>query len=215
VIGDYLGKVIRPQDEDALDNEGHFYLMYYHDYASIYPDLSKPGVHLVNHSCTPNTWMYTYYGHTLYFALRKIFPGEEITISYQLSEQDKDCNPCTHICECGAVICFQTMHLSKKRYAEWAEFHDSEEKKTKRQRVRFDHDLPPLKSYPDSIPDNPIYTLFGSEKEKPQIIDETSVPSLLEIRKYIRESGRVLYFPKLHLKIHGVFEKLLISENES
>ncbi len=37
VIGDYLGKVIRTAEDELYDTEDSFYLMYYHDRASLYP----------------------------------------------------------------------------------------------------------------------------------------------------------------------------------
>lgn len=212
VVGDYLGKMIHPEEEDDVEKGDHFYLMYYHDYASIYPEVKKPGVHLLNHSCAPNTWMYTYMGHTLYFAIRHIFPGEQLTVSYQISPQDKECKPCTHLCSCGSVLCFQTMHLSEERYNKWAEFHDREEKKTQRERVRFGEYLQPLDKYPKSIPDNPLYTLFGAEQELSVKVMDSKIPSREEIRKIIRSTGRTIQFAKLDLKVHGVFEKLLISQ---
>lgn len=215
VIGDYIGRMIRPQEEDKVEKGAHFYLMYYHDYASIYPDLKKPGIHLINHSCTPNTWMYTYHGHTLYFAIRRILKGEQITVSYQISPQDKECAPCTHICTCGSVLCFQTMHMSERRYNEWAEFQERQEEKTPRERIRFGEMLPPLPSYPKSIPDNPIYVLFGAKDELSVKIMDRKMPTRSEIRKIIRDTGRTIQFYNLNLKVHGVFEKLLISESTS
>lgn len=213
VIGDYTGRVIRPQEEDEVEKGAHFYLMYYHDYASIYPDLKKPGIHLINHSCTPNVWMYTYHGHTLYFALRKIFRGEQITVSYQLSPLDKNCAPCTHTCTCGAALCFQTMHLSQKRYKEWDAFQTVQEDRTPRERVRFGELLPPLASYPKSIPDNSIYILFGAKQELSVKLMDKKIPSKTEMRKIIRDTGRTIHFYNLNLKVHGVFEDLLISES--
>ena len=41
------------------------------------------GTHYINHSCRPNAFMRTLYGHVLFFALRDIQPGEEITIDYE------------------------------------------------------------------------------------------------------------------------------------
>src|SRR5476651_958428 len=79
IIGDYLGKLIREEEEEKYEDEKCFYLMYYSNKASIFPDGKKPGIHLINHSCEPNTYMYTYQGRTLYFALRQIFAGEELT----------------------------------------------------------------------------------------------------------------------------------------
>lgn len=212
VIGDYLGKIIRPDQEEEYDSGEHFYVMYYHDRASVFPDPKKPGIHLLNHSCAPNCWMYTYRGHTLYFALRHIFKGEELTISYQLSPLDKYCNPCTHLCHCSSVICFQTMHLSQERYKEWREFDDYLTKKTERERVRFGKELQQLDVYPKNIPDDPIFTLFGAKDTYPVSVPYRSIPSKKAVRSLIRETGRTLAFPKINLKIHGVLDDLLISE---
>jgi SET domain-containing protein len=41
------------------------------------------GTHYINHSCAPNAYMRTVYGHILFFALRDIQAGEEITIDYE------------------------------------------------------------------------------------------------------------------------------------
>ena len=215
VVGDYIGRIVHPEEEDELESEGNFYLMYYHDYASIYPDVKSAGVHVINHSCNPNTWMYTYKGHTLYFAIRHIFPGEEITVSYLVSAQDKDCNPCNHLCICGALFCFQSWHLSEKRYDEWAEVHDRQEKKTKRGRVKFGETLPTLKEYPKNLGDDPVYVLFGAEKELPVKNIAKKLPSKAEIRKIIRETGRTIQFPNLNLRVHGVIDDMLVSEERS
>jgi hypothetical protein len=212
IIGDYLGKVIHPADEDEINEEENFYLMYYHDRASIFPNLLEPDIYLLNHSCTPNTWMYTYRGHTLFFALRHIFPGEELTINYLLSPQDDTCAPCSHLCSCEGVICHQTMHLSKKRYALWSEFHNQEMARTKPERIRYGKDLPPLSSYPQAPSDHPIYDLFGTLQEKPEEYKDTKLPEIQEIRKRIKETGKTLSFPKLNLKVFGVTENHLISE---
>ena len=149
VIGDYLGKVIHPQD--AVVDENNFYLMYYHDTAAIMPDLNKPGVHLLNHSCLPNAWLYIYKGHTLAFALKTINKGEEITIPYLLSPQDKFCDPCLHICQCGHPKCNQTMHLTHEQYKKWRKLNDKWASKTKREKVIVGKALPKLKVYPETI----------------------------------------------------------------
>src|SRR5579871_5079449 len=94
IIGDYLGKIIRKDDEEKYEDKYGFYAMYYHGRATIFPEVKQPGIHLINHSCMPNCYMYTYQGHTLYFALRRIFAGEELTVSYLVSPLDDDCSPC-------------------------------------------------------------------------------------------------------------------------
>jgi uncharacterized protein len=213
IIGDYLGKIVSPAEENEIDEKDNFYLMYYHDRASIFPDLKKPGIHLLNHSCTPNTWMYTYKGHTLFFTLRKIFRGEELTVNYLLSPQDDSCTPCTHLCFCEGVICHQTMHLGNKKYERWSAFHDKQMKRTKPERIRYGKDLPPLSSYPTSFPDEAIYDLFGSKQAKPEILKDKKLPANGELRKKIRETGRILSFSALDLAVLGITDGLIISEN--
>lgn len=160
VIGDYLGKVIKTANYDLASDKKGLYLMYYSDEASIYPNLKKPGIHLLNHSCAPNCGIYIYKGHTLFFALRKIKPGEELMISYLLSPKDETCNPCTHICKCSSKFCTGTMHLSRDKYEKWQKFQNEERKKTRRPKANFGKNLPKLKSYPKIIPSNPIYKSF-------------------------------------------------------
>lgn len=159
IIGDYLGKVIKTAQYDLEKDKKGLYLMYYTDRASIYPNLKNPGIHLLNHSCTPNCWIYIYCGHTLFFALRNIKPGEELTISYLLSPK-ADCNPCTHTCKCASQFCTGTMHLPKSKYALWQKFQNAQKKKSKTPKVIFNKNLPKLPSYPKINPNNPIYSLI-------------------------------------------------------
>lgn len=156
VIGDYLGKIIKTAEYDLNNDKKGLFLMYFSDKASIYPDLEKPGIHLLNHSCIPNCWIYVYKGHTLFFALRKINPGEELTISYLLNP-DGNCTPCTHVCMCESSHCSGTMHLSKIKFNQWQTFQMKENKKTKRAKILYGRNLPKLKKYPSQIPINPIY----------------------------------------------------------
>ena len=52
------------------------------------------GTHYVNHSCVPNAFTRTLHGHLIFFALRDIKPGEEITIDYEetLHSDSKKCS---------------------------------------------------------------------------------------------------------------------------
>jgi len=162
VISDYLGMVIKTAEYDLDRDKEGLYLMYLTNRASIYPDLTKPGPHLLNHSCMPNCWIHAYYGHTLFFALRNIEPGEELTISYLLSPDEGTCDNCTHICKCGNNKCKGTMHLSKDKYRLWQQFQNKERKKTKGIRAIFGKNLPKLSSYPKTITSNPIYAVICS-----------------------------------------------------
>lgn len=63
------------------------------------------GTHYINHSCQPNAYMRTLYGHVLFFALRDIEPGEEITIDYE-----QTLHPDSKRCTCGAENCRRTIN---------------------------------------------------------------------------------------------------------
>jgi SET domain-containing protein len=63
------------------------------------------GTHYINHSCAPNAYMRTVSGHVLFFALRDIKPGEEITIDYE-----ETLHPNSKRCFCGAQSCRGTIN---------------------------------------------------------------------------------------------------------
>ena len=63
------------------------------------------GTHYINHSCEPNAYMKTLYGHVLFFALRDILPGEEITIDYE-----QTLHPDSKRCTCGVGNCRGTIN---------------------------------------------------------------------------------------------------------
>jgi SET domain-containing protein len=63
------------------------------------------GTHYINHSCEPNCFMKTLYGHIQFYALRDILPGEEITVDYENTlHSDKK------RCYCGAKTCRGTIN---------------------------------------------------------------------------------------------------------
>jgi SET domain-containing protein len=63
------------------------------------------GTHYINHCCEPNAYMRTLYGHVLFFALREIRAGEEITIDYE-----QTLHPDSKRCFCGAKSCRGTIN---------------------------------------------------------------------------------------------------------
>ena len=63
------------------------------------------GTHYINHCCEPNAYMRTLYGHVLFFALRDIRVGEEITIDYE-----QTLHPNSKRCFCGAKNCRGTIN---------------------------------------------------------------------------------------------------------
>ncbi|HKR22424.1 MAG TPA: SET domain-containing protein-lysine N-methyltransferase [Pyrinomonadaceae bacterium] len=63
------------------------------------------GTHYINHSCVPNAFMQIIRDHILFFALRDIEPGEEITIDYEQTLHDDDKR-----CICGTETCRGTIN---------------------------------------------------------------------------------------------------------
>jgi SET domain-containing protein len=63
------------------------------------------GTHYINHCCDPNAYMRIAYGHVMFFALRDIKAGEEITIDYEIT-----LHPNSKRCFCGAKNCRGTIN---------------------------------------------------------------------------------------------------------
>ena len=219
VIGDYIGTIIKSDSND--ENKNGLYDMRGGLKYDILANPKKDGIHLINHSCANNCDAYPYRGHVLYVALRKIYKGEEITVNYGLGGADEDDIVCKkHACHCGSRICSGTMHEDEAQYNPW---YEAWEKLIKQQFGRwyrsvpgkYGSELPALSSYPSYIKtDDPkIYpSILGSEKKSPLICRDTALPSLIELRKRIRKSGRRLSFPRLHFVLYGIKNNLLLAE---
>ncbi|HEX8707108.1 MAG TPA: SET domain-containing protein-lysine N-methyltransferase [Pyrinomonadaceae bacterium] len=67
------------------------------------------GSQYINHSCQPNSFIRIMHGHIIFFALRDIHPGEEITLDYVTSYHSDD-----EGCRCKAPSCRGTINLIKK-----------------------------------------------------------------------------------------------------
>lgn len=163
LVGDYLGKLIRLENIDFDEEKKKLFLMYYDDRIGIYPDLRKPGVHLINHSCSPNCWLIRHKNHTIIFALKNISKGEELTISYLLPPK-MNCDPCNHQCFCKSVSCKGSMHLTDAGYKQWQEFQDKVDSKDEPKRDIIASELKPLKKYP-TIPKKLISQIKTLQRE--------------------------------------------------
>src|SRR5258708_16036904 len=210
VIGDYLGTLIPSKKEDEYEKKYGLYSLYYHDHAAIFPDLTKDGIHLLNHSCEPNCYMYSYQGHTLFFTLRHIFKGEELTISYLINPLDEECKPCTHLCKCGAELCSDTWHLSQNQFDAWTAYDEKRTKKVKLPRTRYGKTLPKLAKYPKTVRDHTVYPLFGSPNKPALALSDGKLPSRKALRQTIRKTGKTLYFKRLGIRVRGISNDHLI-----
>jgi SET domain-containing protein len=59
----------------------------------------------INHSCQPNLFSRVIRGHVVFFALRDIRAGEELTLDYVVSHHDD-----SKRCHCGAELCRGTIN---------------------------------------------------------------------------------------------------------
>ncbi len=220
VIGDYLGLLIKDEKAELLEKKygNSCYSMDYNDNGlSIFPvDIKAPGVHLINHSCSSNCDAYFYYGHTLYFTLRRILPGEELTIDYGFDTDDgragnRNKKEFLHPCFCGSPFCRGTMYASDAKLRRYGAFYRAETKGQKFQTLPAGKILPPLDNYPKEIKDNHIFNLFADREAAPLNFNDEKMPSISELRKRLRESGRVLNFKKLGLKVSAIVEGLIVA----
>lgn len=205
VIGDYLGKVIGPKEEEKYDKMNGFYLLDYTGDSSIAPDLESSGPHLLNHSCSPNCESFQYHGHTLFFASRKIFPGEELTINYYVFPDPEE--KFNFQCLCKSPVCRGTMFCSEKKFDQYNDFIEKTDKDYNNiMEVEIGEYLPPLKKYPKFIKDYPVFDIFGNQNVASLLCEESKLPPKKELRKRIRQSGRCLNFKKLNISVFGLMD---------
>jgi hypothetical protein len=216
IIGDYIGTLMRPEDEN--EKRDGLYTM---GIGALYDVLASPkkeGIHLINHSCAANCGIYPYRGHILYIATRHIFDEEEITVNYMLGkahdEKNTECS--MHACHCGTKICTGTMHENDTAYAIWEALEKRESVPwQKKIPGKYGEELQPLETYSPAISLDDLmyqYPAFGSEQKRPMTFQETSLPSLAALSMQIRKTGRQLSFPKLHFAIYGIRHGMILGE---
>jgi SET domain-containing protein len=124
IIGEYTGIKIKIEEYDLEKDKDGLYLMFLNDKYAIYPDLEIDDIHLINHSCNPNCWIFNTGKHIYFFALRDIKIGEELTVSYLLPPIG-ECKPCNHNCFCESDNCSGTMHQTENQYNRWQKFQET------------------------------------------------------------------------------------------
>jgi hypothetical protein len=211
IIGDYLGTLMHPDDED--EEQSGLYTFSLTDTMDVFPDVKSEGIHLINHSCMPNCDVYSLDDHVLYVATRHIFKGEELSIDYSLDPIDTEEGECKHACRCGTFLCRGTMHTSEDVQDSWMKMAPAEHTTRGRKRLgRAGSKLAPLDSYPKTIRDHSIWDIYPNTKKPPLVRNDRSLPKVSEIRRLMRESGRALAFPALKVRIDGVLNRRLLIE---
>ncbi len=183
MIGDYVGKIVTyEEDEDSSD----LYSMEYGSDLLVLADRNTVGIHLMNHSCVPNSGIYPYRDHMLYVSLRKIFAGEELTVSYMIEPHHS--NP-PYICLCGSPFCtgtWETTHQKSQIFDE--QVHAEIKKYFKKRPGKRGDMIGPLPSYPKRFADNTLYDLYGNN-DVPPVVYRGKNLSATAARKMIRTTG--------------------------
>lgn len=211
VIADYIGKIILTSEIDYLPSIYAFERTEEH---AVYPeDINAPGAHTVNHNCTANSTYYPFKDRTLIITKRRIFPGEEITAEYfvQAGTLTEPGDP--HSCKCGSSLCRGTL-VSPDSYSKiFDDIFESQVDFIDVIKLNTGDILKPLDSYPDIIDDLLPLSVFGSESEKPLNVKKKDAASIPQIRKLIRESGRILFLQEQGLYLSGVlYNDVLITK---
>jgi SET domain-containing protein len=108
-VMEYIGeKISRVETKRRASTCEFNYLFTLDNYWTIDGSVGGSGAEYINHSCEPNLISRIVKGHILYFSLRNIKRGEELTIDYHFSA-DVDKVPCA----CGAPNCRGTINLKK------------------------------------------------------------------------------------------------------
>lgn len=215
VLGDYLGKIIKITEEDAYEKKFGNYIMFYNDRASIFPvDLKAVGVHLFNHSCSANCAIMPFQKHMLFVASRKIFPSEELTISYSI-EPPSLTERFQYPCFCESPLCHGAMYISGKKSQRIYQFlRKKQGENFNKLEVPFGQTLKPLKKYPRLLVDSFGHDIFASLAEPPVFIPGKKLPETKTLRQRIKNTGRCLYFPETRYCLWAVVDGMLISAPE-
>ena len=214
VIGDYIGIVTESEEvENDLDN--HYEMSLTED-VSVLPDKNKVGIHLINHNCSPNLNSITYDYHVLYYAARKIFAHEELTIDYEMGSISHDKHKCSHECFCESPLCRGTMHNSLEVEYFLAEVFEQDIAHSRNKfNPTYGKTLPKLNHYPKSIADQTRLDIFANNKLPPLNLSKKGFPDITTIREKIRTTGRAIKLTDSNNVIWGILKNNLLLKTTS
>jgi|GEM_PF-421954 len=220
VVGDYIGRVVTDDEAERLEEkygQGCYSFEYIGKDVSLFPvDLKVVGVHLINHSCAANCGIADYKGHNIFFALRHIFPGEEITFDYQF---DPESDGSVSYCFCDSPFCRGTMYARFEKPSLKNKKKKERKKKISKQKYpvsKVGEILPPLDKYPTLMKDDRTkHNIFANIKV-PALITPISanhkLPAVKELREMMRLTGRRLKFPEINLTILAIVDDHIVAE---
>lgn len=103
---EYVGERISRKETRVRASRPLNYIFTLDKYWSVDGSVGGSGAEYINHCCEPNLVARILKGHILYFSMRKIRKGEELTVDYHF---DKDVERVE--CACGSEKCRGTINL--------------------------------------------------------------------------------------------------------
>ena len=104
---EYTGeRISRRETKRRADSSDLIYLFTLDSYWTIDGSVGGSGAQYLNHCCEPNVVARIVKGHILYVSLRKIRPGEELTLDYNFDKKVEKVP-----CRCGSLKCRGTINL--------------------------------------------------------------------------------------------------------
>ena len=110
---EYTGEKISRRETKIRAERDLNYLFTLDDYWTVDGSVGGSGAEYINHSCDPNCVSRIVRGHILYFALRDLEIGEELTLDYRFGADVEK-----HRCACGAGKCRGIINLHRERKAQ-------------------------------------------------------------------------------------------------
>ena len=107
---EYTGERISLAEARRRWNPRLNYLFALEDNLIIDGSVGGSGAEYVNHSCAPNLGARILHGHLLFFSVRPIATGEELTLDYKYRGGGTQ----TYSCGCGAPSCRGTMVMARR-----------------------------------------------------------------------------------------------------
>ena len=108
-IIEYTGEKCNRRETKIRAEREFNYLFTLDSYWTIDGSVGGSGAEYINHCCEPNVESRIVKGHVLYFAMRDIKPGEELTLDYRFGSEVEQ-----HKCGCGAKACRGTINLKRE-----------------------------------------------------------------------------------------------------
>ncbi len=107
---EYAGERVTSTEAQHRGNPSLHYFFAFAKNVIIDGSRGGTGAQYINHSCAPNLRARRVFGHLLFFSVRAIRKGEELTLDYKYRGVRKDDYPCA----CGAPSCRGTMVMDRR-----------------------------------------------------------------------------------------------------